>query len=347
MSKVSIIVPVYNPPEEYLKVCIESLITQTHSDLDIILVDNESTGENSKILKEYALKDFRINLIVFEKNKGFAGAVNEGIKQAKGEYLAIVDSDDWLESNAIEVLAKKLDNSDLDMTIYCANTFDVSKNEFTNEIVYKFLEISPEYENSYFTFNDVKSFILGYPTQAWNKFYRKSFLIDNNNYIDEEQGSAGADALFTFYNYVNAKKIGIVRDCLYNYRVGLAGGVVKSLANKNSKDFLMSMNLAKKIDNLIISKNLSDELAIPFININIAQLALFYNLIHKNNKRTYYTEMRKYFRNLNPEIYKSERLEKIEPYYLEILKKAQKYSYNIQQFLNFIYQYIDTPELKR
>ena len=236
-SQVSVIVPVYNPPEDYLKKCIESIQNQTYKNLDIILVDNEATGANPKILKDYAAKDDRINLIVFDKNKGFAGAVNAGLRASKGDYIAIIDSDDWIEDNAIEILAAKLDNSDLDMTIFCARTFDEVVQDFTDEPAYTFFEIPAKYDNSYFTFKDVKDFILHFPTQAWNKFYRKKFIFDNNNFVNEEQGSAGADALFTFYNYLNAKQIGIVREKLYNYRVNTGGGGRKCSQDKEFEGF--------------------------------------------------------------------------------------------------------------
>ena len=338
MSKVSIIVPVYNPPEKYLEKCIESIVNQTFKDLDIILVDNESTGNCSDVLKKYAKKDSRINLIEFEKNKGFAGAVNEGIRQAKGEFLAIIDSDDWIEKNAIQILHDKLNNSDLDMTIYCSNVFDEEKQDFIDDPFYTFFQIPLKYDNSYFKFEDVKDYILHFPTQAWNKFYRKSFIVDNNNFVDEELGSAGADAFFTFNNYLNAKKIGIVRDKLYNYRTNLGGGVVESLKQKNCKNFMFNFMLFDKISKLIVDKKLNEESAFPFVTINIEQLLLFYNLIHSKNKPIYSAKMKEYFNCLDKNIYSDNQLEKLNKILRMKIKRIQNNNYFIFLLKNFIFR---------
>lgn len=341
MSKVSVIVPVYNPAENYLKQCINSIINQTFKDLEIILVDNEATGENSAILKEYAESDKRIKLIIFEKNKGFAGAVNAGLKAATGEFVSIIDSDDWLEENAVQVLHDKLNNSDLDMTIFCARTFDDKIKDFTDEIMYTFHEIPKKYDNSFFQFSDVKDFILHCPTQAWNKFYRKSFLINNNSFVDEELGSAGADALFTFYNYVNAKKTGIIRSKLYNYRTNVGLGVVATLKKKDCKNFMFNFTLFDKINKLIVDKKLPSDLALAFAEINIQQLLFFFRMIHSSNKPVYYKELRKCLCSLPADIYTNElynllKIKEIQDW--EDVKKIQKNKiYIFYKLKNFIY----------
>lgn len=335
MTKVSIIVPVYNPPEEYLKICIDSIINQTYQNLDIILVDNESTGNNSKILKDYSLQDDRINLIIFDKNKGFAGAVNAGFNAVKGEFLAIIDSDDWIEANAIEKLVNKMQNTDLDMTIFCANTFDEKLQQFTNEPQYTFAQIPQEFDNSYFNLDDICENLLLIPTQAWTRFYKTEFILRNQNYINEEQGTAGADALFTYNNLINAKKIGILRDKLYNYRTNLTGGVVDDLKHKKSKNFLMSMTLFKNIDKLITDKNLNHRQAQAFIQINIFQILLFFNFVHKSHKRVYYNQMRKIFLNLSENIYTGEQLNCINQDLVSQMVEIKKYNYFIYLIKKF------------
>lgn len=338
MSKVSIIVPVYNPPEKYLEKCIESIVNQTFKDLDIILVDNESTGNCSDVLKKYAKKDSRINLIEFEKNKGFAGAVNEGIRQAKGEFLAIIDSDDWIEKNAIQILHDKLNNSDLDMTIYCSNVFDEKKQDFIDDPIYTFHQIPDVFNDSYFSYNDVKDFIFRFPMQAWNKFYRKSFIVDNNNFVDEELGSAGADAFFTFNNYLNAKKIGIVRDKLYNYRTNLGGGVVESLKQKNCKNFMFNFILFDKITNLLLSKKMKDDMAFPIMFVNIAIMVYFFEMLHVSHKHEYYKKMRIYLNNLNPDVYTETQMNKIDKLFRKKIARIKNNNYFMYMLKNFIYR---------
>lgn len=101
MVKVTILVAVYNA-SQYIERCINSLISQTLKDIQIICIDDCSTDNSFKILKDLAYKDTRIELIHLSKNSGQAHARNEGLKQAKGQYITFVDSDDWLETDALQ-----------------------------------------------------------------------------------------------------------------------------------------------------------------------------------------------------------------------------------------------------
>lgn len=80
--KISVIVPVYNPPENYLRECLDSICGQTLKDIEIILIDNAATGNNPQILQEYAQRDKRIKLFRFEENQGYSGACNKGLEIA-------------------------------------------------------------------------------------------------------------------------------------------------------------------------------------------------------------------------------------------------------------------------
>jgi len=95
LPKISVIVPIYNM-EPYLPKCLDSIMAQTHRDLEIILIDDGSTDSSSKICDEYAEKDKRIK-VINKKNGGVASARNAGLRTATGEYIAFVDSDDWIE----------------------------------------------------------------------------------------------------------------------------------------------------------------------------------------------------------------------------------------------------------
>lgn len=101
MSKVSILVAVYNA-ETYLSTCLDSLLGQTESDIQIICVDDASTDSSWKILTDYAARDSRICLLRMEQNSGQAKARNRGLQLADGEWIAMVDSDDWLSPDALE-----------------------------------------------------------------------------------------------------------------------------------------------------------------------------------------------------------------------------------------------------
>ena len=130
MVKVSIGVPVYNVAE-YLPQCLDSILNQTFQDFEVILVDDGSTDNSFEICQEYVAKDSRFRLI-HQKNKGLAGARNTIIKNVKTEYIAWVDSDDWIEENYLKLLIDTQEKTDADMvtmghkvyqdgTVYIAN----------------------------------------------------------------------------------------------------------------------------------------------------------------------------------------------------------------------------------
>ena len=109
---ISIIIPVYNA-EKYLLKCLNSVINQTYNNLEIILVDDESTDNSSKIYNEFAKNDNRIK-IFHQKNKGVSSARNCGIDKARGKYIAFIDPDDEIESN-MEMIQLLKDAPDVEL----------------------------------------------------------------------------------------------------------------------------------------------------------------------------------------------------------------------------------------
>lgn len=109
---ISILVPVYNV-ESYLAQCIESIINQTYTNLEIILVDDGSTDNSGQICDNFASKDKRIN-VIHKKNGGLVSARKAGIAKAHGEYIGFVDSDDYIDSNMFEMLLSKILEQDTD-----------------------------------------------------------------------------------------------------------------------------------------------------------------------------------------------------------------------------------------
>ncbi len=116
MPKISVIVPVYNV-EKYLKECLDSIINQTLSDIEIICVNDGSTDNSLKILEEYALKDKRIK-IINKENGGLSSARNAGLDIAKGEYILFVDSDDYIDSDLAEELINCIEKNSVDVAVY-------------------------------------------------------------------------------------------------------------------------------------------------------------------------------------------------------------------------------------
>lgn len=101
MPLVSVIIPIYNT-EKFLPLCINSVLNQTLTDIEVLLVNDGSTDGSGKICDEYACKDQRIQ-VIHTLNQGVSHARNQGLETAKGEYIAFMDSDDWIETDTLDL----------------------------------------------------------------------------------------------------------------------------------------------------------------------------------------------------------------------------------------------------
>lgn len=213
MSKISVIVPVYNVVDE-LSQCLDSLINQTYEELDIIVVNDGSTDGSASLCQEYAEKDKRIKLI-HQKNAGLSAARNRGIDEASGDYLAFIDSDDWVETDYFQVLydnmiAYKADISVINFYRY----FDESrefvwyslKGEAPTEVKSS-KEILEDYYN--LKHNRYTNVVV-----AWGKLYKRC-LFEGLRY---PVGRYCEDDFTTYKAIMKAKKLVFSYDPLYIYR---------------------------------------------------------------------------------------------------------------------------------
>ena len=128
---ISIVVPIYNTAK-YLSKCLNSIINQTHKNLEIILVDDGSTDNSPHIIKEYAKKDSRVKVIT-QKNQGQSAARNTGIKVAKGNYISFTDSDDELKPNFIASLLQLYEKNEISIAV-CGHQFNFLKTNITKNL---------------------------------------------------------------------------------------------------------------------------------------------------------------------------------------------------------------------
>lgn len=163
---ISVIVPVYNV-EKYVGRCLNSIIHQSYTNLEIIVVNDGSTDNSLSVCEEYEAKDKRIKLIT-QENRGLSGARNTGLRNYTGEYVTFVDSDDWIHRNMVEFMYNLLVRNKSDMS-KCGN-FRVS--EMTN------LEKSPDgYEDVVYTRNEfLELFLSGTYTACWSRLFRKDVI---------------------------------------------------------------------------------------------------------------------------------------------------------------------------
>ncbi len=203
---VSIIVPVYNV-EKYLSRCVDSVLNQTYKNLEIILVDDGSKDGSPQICDGYKNKDSRIK-VIHKQNGGLSSARNAGLDVAKGDYVAFVDSDDWIETDFIERLRTLIveTNSDMSACTFCRTKGDVAKRLCFDKDVEFIIDKKFDFvfsENSY----------AGY---ACNKMFKRDIFEKKKLRFDESIFN-GEDFPFVLEYLQYAQKIAFTREDLYYY----------------------------------------------------------------------------------------------------------------------------------
>lgn len=210
--KVSIIVPVCNV-ERYLSECLDSVIHQTLDDIEIICVNDGSTDNSLKILREYEKKDARIK-VVTKDNSGYGNTMNVGIDAAKGKYIGIVESDDYVEKNMFERLYETAE-------LYQSEIVKSDHYIFSTKDGYKKSEyqwLCPiEYYNRILN-ADICPEIYTFTMMNWTGIYRTDFIRNNKIRHNETPGASFQDNGFWFQVISFAKKIVFIHEAFYYYR---------------------------------------------------------------------------------------------------------------------------------
>ena len=206
-KKISVIVTIYNV-EPFIRKCIDSVLTQTHTNLELILVNDGSPDNSLAICQEYAKKDKRV-VIVDKKNGGQASARNAGIDVATGDYVGFIDGDDWIEPNMYEVLTEKAISTDSDI-VQC-EWYIV---EMTGE---KAPEVNEEFEYSFTNLEALKELTVGtgkrLNTSVCCKLFKRSVIGDIRFPILR----AVEDDDFVYHTVAASKKVTIFSTPLYDY----------------------------------------------------------------------------------------------------------------------------------
>lgn len=222
--KVSVVVPCYKV-EKYISRCIESLINQTLKDVQIICVNDGSPDNTLSILKEYKEKIGENFIIIDKKNEGVWKARVDGIKSASGEYIAIVDSDDYVEANYLERLYSTAKNKSADIAICGFSRID-------NETGHVFSKEMNNFEGHDIYIDKNPEDVISINGALWNKLY-KSDIIKKVK-LFEEVPIVLEDMMMFLLILINVKKISFINDCLYNYMVR-EGSAISTITKEQQK----------------------------------------------------------------------------------------------------------------
>ena len=243
--KISVIIPVYNV-EDYLRQCLDSVINQTLDDIEIICVNDGSTDSSPDILEEYSRKDSRIR-IISQENMGLSGARNTGMKYIKGEYVYFLDSDDYIELDALNQMYNISKNNSLDMLMFKTCSFDdvSGKNYTTPYFEMEFLE--EMVKDNVFSYRDLGEKMYDLAVAVHGVVFKSDLVSD----IRFPQGLIFEDNPFFTEALFRAKKVMFYRHYLHHYRT--RSDSLSNAGSRNFSDIIEIRNriieLAKKYDN--------------------------------------------------------------------------------------------------
>lgn len=286
--KVSIIIPIFNPGKYFIK-CLDSVVNQTLTDIEIICIDDGSTDDSMDILGKYSNNDSRFK-IFHQENFGAGPARNKGIDDATGEYIIFLDSDDWIEKDMCEKLYYHAKNLDVDLVL-----FDViwylkdNKKE-----LYQYFN-NNEFNQDYTSFVFDRKFIYDKIVDAslgviWSKFYKTSFLKNNN--IKFSTYKIYNDVVFHFKTILVANKIAYYPHVFYHYiKVGQPS---LQTSYRWGKYESIWFNVMMEIREFLVEHNLMNEFKMTFISYSFTSFERKLRGTEKKYKEEFFAKI-KYF----------------------------------------------------
>ena len=286
--KVSILVPCYNV-EKYLPECLDSIIDQTLKDIEIICINDGSTDSTLKIIKQYAKKDKRI-VVIDKENEGYGKSMNRGIDAATGEYIGIVESDDWIDSDMFESLVKIADKNELD--VIKSNFY-----EYTTEkgSVFRQSFLLGDKNKVIKPINNKNVFFI--QPSIWSAIYKRDFIEKNKIRFLESPGASYQDTGFAFKVWSMAKRAFLTDKAYLHYRCDNTNSSVKS----NGKIFCVCDEYDEIERFLIKNKMLNDDMKKLIINMKFNSYMWNINRLTGEAQKQFFTrfvpEFREYIKN--------------------------------------------------
>ena len=325
--KVSVIVPVYNV-EQYLPKCLDSLVNQTLEEIEILVVNDGSPDNSQAIIDDYASRYPDKIRAFIKENGGLSDARNYGVKQATGEYIGFVDSDDYVREDAFELLYNKAVEEESDVVAYNYCKFG---NDFLNEVcVIK----HPDWFN--FNIEESPGILLEAKSLACNKIFRRSWYQDNAFVFPVGQWYEDSAVVYNMLYLAN--KVSAVTDCLYFYRTDRDTSITNTINEKVFDIFKSCESIRRFYYGHTVNKKLLETAD------RLCQIHLFVRLwdVIENGaiklRFAFYNAMLDYFKRYMPKWTSN-------PYYKKINKKTFYLKYRHKRIA--MYPYLCIPPKAR
>ena len=278
--KVSVVMPIYNA-FDYIRPALDSIITQTLTDIELICVDDGSTDRSLHVLTEYQQRDERVRIIT-ENNAGPSLARNKGLLRARGEFVIFMDADDFCEPTMLEKLYNLAVNENLDVAITKYDIYNDMKARFEPSISSDHGELfdggkilSPsEYPDQIFQCTT------GY---VWNKLYRHSFLKEKGLVFDTEL-KVFEDVYFVMTGFSLASRVGKIQEILFHHRVYSEQAKPRLFR----KYFRQVPLIYVRIKEFLMSHGMYIPLSQSYLNLSASRAYKIYNLLWWDAKGAFY-----------------------------------------------------------
>lgn len=327
MAKLSIVIPIHNA-DAYLERCLNSVVSQTLKDIEIICVDDNSKDKSLEILQSFAKKDDRIRILTLSETSGQSHARNVGISEAQGDFIGFVDADDFVDCQMFEKMVENAVENSSDIVMCKATVYDTAKDSYSEDDEYCNLScFSEKFDKKTFSHKDTLAFWEKINVAVWNKIYRFEFLKSCR--VKFQEGYIYEDLPFFYATYTKAKKVSLVREFLYFYRINSENSTMTKTDEK-VKDRVDMVSLT--VDILKEQKYFRDIKA-AVINWAIHDLYYRFLLIDTRYQKEYFFRMQKFFRTINTSDVDNTLIKSpYYPYFCQI--KENKYDECIKFFFN-------------
>lgn len=304
---ISVIVPVYNV-EQYLERCVNSILGQTFSEFEIILVDDCSPDSSPLICDELAKKDNRIKVEHLPKNLGLSGARNQGLKIAKGEYVVLIDSDDWVQNNYLQVLVDKAKSTSSEITACFVLWTSKEPKELLGfrppQDIDRLFNREEALINVLTTLNDIAP-------MATNKLYKTSLFKD----VEYPEGVIHEDVLTTYKLVSKVNRVCYTTETTYFY----FQSPQSIMRGKFDPKRLLALDHLDEIDNYLADFSPRVKEAVAFSKYAF-MLGILNAMLYENNVKKERRELIVRLRKLAPQVRNSEYLSPLVKLSLSLLR---------------------------
>lgn len=363
---ISVIISVYNV-EDYLPICINSILNQSYEDFEIICIDDASTDSSLEMLKYFSQKDSRVKLIENEESKGLASCQKIGMEYCKGKYVLFLNGKDWIASDAFDKFIDAAEGNNLDLLMFksIAFSYDNYDLDINDYLDVNFLD---DFDSEVFTCNDLDKIMkIAMFFSPLKKLYLKSFLErmdlsylnDDINVSDEKflYELSQADCKISFLNeflYINQYEVFSEKDFICK-KLEILNKIIKEflpVISLNNYDLtkiqpLLAFSMFNNLEDLLIKKNLLDYFNSSFILFKLLKIKECFDNCDEEYKIEFYQEFRKEFINikLDSNILNNVPFE-LYKFYITVLNNREYKKYSL--FNNHVkkkYDYIDKRKL--